>query len=95
MKSYRPGSGTAGISFDEYWCDHCARDAEYRNGGDDTDPAIGCKIIADALAFDITNPLYPKEWIYGDDGQPKCTAFTDDKSKPWRCDKTLDMFLKE
>lgn len=91
-KPYRPHSGTAGVDFDQQWCEHCTRDAEYRGDPDNVDPAKGCKIIADAFAFEITDPRYPKEWIYGDDGQPKCTAFTTDPTKPVRCDQTMDLF---
>lgn len=89
---YRPGSGTEGMSFDEAWCEHCTRDAEYRNGGPDADPAIACQIIADTFAFDVNDPRYPKEWVYDRKGQPCCTAFTTDPTKPVRCDKTIDMF---
>ena len=91
-KSYRPGSGTEGIAFDEVWCEHCARDAAYRNGGPDADPALGCQILAAALCFDIKDPSFPKEWVYGHDARPCCTAFTTDPNKPLRCDKTADLF---
>jgi hypothetical protein len=89
---YRPGSGTEGMGFDEMWCNHCARDAAYRDGGPDADPALGCQILADTFAYEITHPKYPKEWIYGRDGRPCCTAFATDPSTPLRCEKTLDLF---
>ena len=91
-KAYRPGSGTEGCAFDDAWCSGCARDAEYREGGDDADPALGCKILADSFCYDINDPKYPKEWIYGRDGRPRCTAFTTDPTKPLRCDRTADLF---
>ena len=91
-KPYRPGSGTEGMAWDDAWCDHCARDAEYRAGGDNADPALGCKILADAFAYDIGDPNYPKEWVYGRDGRPCCTAYTTDPTKPVRCNKTADLF---
>lgn len=94
-KPYRPGSGTEGMAFDEHWCEHCTRDAEYRNSGPDADPAIGCQIIADTFAFERDDPRYPKEWVYDRDGRPCCTAFTTDPTKPVRCDKTIDMFDDE
>src|SRR5579859_6411517 len=90
-KPYRPGSGTEGMSFDEHWCDHCARDAAWREDPDHND---GCDILSKTFALDITDPDYPKEWIYGKDGRPCCTAFTTDPSKPVRCDKTLDLFAQ-
>lgn len=92
-KPYRPGSGTEGMAFDEAWCDHCARDAELRKDWDNADPAIGCQILANTFAYDISDPRYPKEWIYSrKDGRPCCTAFTTDPSKPMRCDQTPDLF---
>ena len=91
-KPYRPGSGTEGVCFDQAWCEHCTRDAEYRNNQDNVDPAKGCQIIAGTFAFEITDPKYPKEWVYDKDGRPCCTAFTTDQKKPVRCGKTLDMF---
>lgn len=86
---YRPGSGTEGMAFDDLWCEHCARDAEWR---EDPDAADGCQILSDTFVYDVDDPNYPKEWVYGRDGRPCCTAFTTDPNKPLRCDKTLDLF---
>lgn len=91
-KPYRPYSGTEGAAFDDSWCAHCERDKAYRDGGPDADPSIACQIIADTFAFDVSHPQYPKEWVYGRDGKPCCTAFTTDPNKPVRCANTLDMF---
>lgn len=93
-KPYRPGSGTEGMAFDDQWCAHCARDKAYRDGGDDADPAIACQILSNTLVYAINDVGYPKEWIYGRDGRPCCTAFTTDPTCPVRCDKTIDMFHK-
>ena len=87
-KSYRPGSGTEGCAFDDVWCSQCARDADFR----EDEMNDGCRILADTLCFSIDNPAYPKEWVYGHDGRPCCTAFTTDPEKPLRCDKTIDLF---
>ncbi len=89
---YRPASGTEGMAFDEAWCDRCTRDAEYRAGGDDAGPALGCQILADSFCYEKTDPKYPKAWVYDRDGRPCCTAFTTDPTKPLRCDKTADLF---
>lgn len=91
-KPYRPSSGTEGAAFDDAWCAHCARDAAYREAGDDGDPAIACQILSNTFVYDMNDPAYPKEWVYGKDGRPCCTAFTTDPTCPVRCDKTLDMF---
>ena len=90
-KPYRPGSGTEGMAFDDAWCAYCARDAAFRTN-EYVDPELGCKILADTFVYEITDPEYPKEWIYGGDGRPRCTAFTEDPTCPVRCDKTIDMF---
>ena len=92
-ESYRPASGTEGADFDDVWCSNCARDAAFRNGGCE-DPALGCRILADTFVFQIDDPKYPKEWIYGSDGRPCCTAYTEDPKLPVRCTQTIDMFAK-
>lgn len=88
LEPYRPGSGTEGMAFDDAWCAHCARDAAWR----EDDRNDGCDILSRTFALDIEDPDYPKEWIYGRDGVPRCTAFTTDPTTPVRCDRTPDMF---
>ena len=91
-KSYRPSNGSEGDIFDHYWCEGCARDAEFRSGPD-VDPALGCQILSNSLAYDIRDPEFPKAWIENDDGSnPRCTAFTTEPSKPMRCENTPDLF---
>lgn len=68
-KPYRPGSGTEGMAFDDLWCEHCARDAEFRKDWN-ADPAIGCQIIAGTFFHEKTDPEYPKEWVYDRKGKP-------------------------
>ena len=69
-EKYRPSNGTEGSLFQEAFCDHCKREAGYRAGAGD-----GCPILAATMAFDVDDDNYPAEWQYGEDGQPKCTAF--------------------
>ncbi len=88
---YRPSSGTEGADFQDYWCGRCARDAAFRDGGPDVDPALGCQILAATFRYEVTDPRYPKEWIEDESG-PRCTAFTIDPKCPVRCNKTIDMF---
>lgn len=88
---FQPANGTQGADFIDHWCGRCARDAAYRDGGPDADPALGCQILADTFAFEIDDPRYPKEWIWKN-GEGYCTAFTEDPACPVRCDKTIDMF---
>ena len=65
---YRPSNGSEGVWFESKFCNQCERD-DWASGGN------GCPIQAAALAFDETDPSYPKEWIEDASG-PRCTAFT-------------------
>ncbi len=91
LEPYRPGSGTEGMAFDDAWCAHCARDAAWR----EDESAECCDILSRTFALDIRDPDYPKEWVYGREGRPYCTAFTAEPGKALRCDHTLDLFAKE
>ena len=83
--------------FFEEWCSNCARD-RYMNGQADPDYIDDerdyCPIIAKTFAYDVTDDEYPKEWRYGDDGVPMCTAFVEvGKSIPPEPDtQTLELF---
>jgi hypothetical protein len=68
---YRPSNGTAGEAFMEIWCYNCVLDNL------DDDGFGGCEIIARAMALDIGHPDYPDAWIINNQGEAKCTAFTD------------------
>lgn len=74
-KPYRPSNGTEGQMFIEAWCANCARDARFKDG-----EGKGCSILGRTLLFDLSDPLYPVEWIRAanDDewpGTARCTAF--------------------
>jgi len=72
-EKYRPSNGTEGDIFMVNFCEKCTKD--YFNGN-----VAGCPIIANSMSYDIADERYPKEWQYGADGQPTCTAF-DEKVK--------------
>lgn len=95
-EKYQPSNGTEGDSFFWAWCRHCQRDKAMHEGVDfdDCDDNELCGIIADTMAFNVEDEKYPKEWRYGKDGQPCCTAFVPagDPILPPRCDRTVDMF---
>lgn len=97
-KRYRPSNGSEGEGFEDRWCDRCMRDQKFRDAWavdpDYADGADGCSILSDAQCLNIDDPNYPKEWIYGDDGSPKCTAFEaiTDSQRSFRCVNTIDMF---
>lgn len=61
---WRPSNGTEGEIFRESWCEKCKKDANE-----------DCPILAATLAFSVEDEKYPMEWQYGEDGQPKCSAF--------------------
>jgi len=71
-EAYQPANGTEGEDFQEVWCVRCKRDAAFQADMENND---GCPILADTMCFRIDEPGYPKEWVYGDDGEPMCTAF--------------------
>lgn len=87
---YEPSNGTEGEIFMSEWCRHCARDRAMREGVelDECDDEEVCQIIAASFAGEA------KEWVYGKDGQPMCTAFVPaDQAVPQpRCEHTVDMF---
>ena len=94
-KPYRPHNGTDGASFVEEWCHHCIHDRAFRDNPDGFKP--GCAILAKTHIYEITDKEYPKEWNYGPDGSPRCTAFEEDEgqSQPqkYHCPDTPDLFL--
>jgi hypothetical protein len=78
---YRPRNGTEGDYFMGVWCATCCKNASDQ----------WCEINLNVLARHIDDPDYPKEWIWRADGQPQCTAWTDDQTAPSRCAETLDL----
>ena len=90
---YRPCNGSEGEFFIGMWCEGCARDNEmngtcWREG---RDPGDGdwCEILGRSFRDE---PL--PEWVYGEDGQPKCLMFTPvgNPLAPPRCEHTADLF---
>lgn len=69
---WRPANGFEGDLFLERVCRSCA------HNGDD---APGCSIYGAMLWTDIGDPDYPPEMVIGPDGQPRCTAFTANKTE--------------
>ena len=84
---YKPDSIDEADHFYETWCDNCIHDKAYRESERGED---GCPIIAKAFAYPITDDEYPRELVFKDN-MPVCTSFSDEE-KPYRCDKTIDMF---
>lgn len=63
---WRPSNGFEGDLFAERVCARCTMSDGW-----------GCQISLAAMCYEATEPEYPKEWVYGPDGQPCCTAFTE------------------
>lgn len=95
---YRPSNGTEGSIFEAAWCDDCRQDAAFRGWFNEDSPRgeqpEGCSILCNVMAYATDDPEYPREWIYGADGQPRCTAFVDKHHplSPCRCKTTPDLF---
>ncbi len=90
-KKWKPSNGSIGSSFMCAFCNKCIHD-DVDFGGRD-----GCDILARTLIHNITDPDYPSEWTYDDEGDPVCTAFKPvggscTKAVSDRCTKTVDMF---
>lgn len=82
-KSYRPSNGTEGEIFQSLWCAKCAFEKAYRDSDGDQP---GCEILTATMIYGVDSPGYPEHWIYDGDGQPKCTAFTD-QNPPTEADR--------
>lgn len=71
-QSYRPSNGTEGEYFHAAACARCTK---WERGHDPEGFDDGCLIQDRAIMFEKDDPAYPKQWVYGRDGQPTCTAF--------------------
>lgn len=88
-QQYTPSNGTEGMVFISEWCADCARDKSIREGVElsECDDNEVCTIVAASFRGEA------KEWVYGEDGQPRCTAFHEfGTPEPYRCPDTTDMF---
>jgi hypothetical protein len=94
-QKYQPSNGTEGDIFMSAWCCECQRDRSMREGDpiEECDDNQRCDIIANTMFYDVSDPAYPSEWQYGQDGQPRCTAFVEaGEPIPHRCEHTPDLF---
>ena len=89
---YMPHNGTEGEYFHAMWCEECERDKAmngtvYREGREENDDDW-CEILGRSFREDAI-----PEWVYGADGQPKCTQFVPmGQPVTQRCEHTADMF---
>ncbi|MFP5214008.1 MAG: hypothetical protein ACLGPL_11595, partial [Acidobacteriota bacterium] len=66
---YRPSNDKEGSSFWSTWCEKCLKMRANVAAGEP------CPVYAKIMRLHIDHPDYPKEWRYGSDGNPICTAF--------------------
>jgi len=72
---FRPANSTHGEIFCMQFCYSC----KYWQGDDNFDhlgkPYCKLEIYDNTLIYDVTDPEYPKEWRFGEDGNPVCIAY--------------------
>lgn len=67
-KSYRPSNGTEGMWFTDEYCMNCI------NCDPDPEGEKQCEILMRSMMYSVKDPEYPKEWIYDENDEPKCTS---------------------
>lgn len=71
-EKFHPANGTEGEIFMDsfcYWCIH----EKWSHTQNDNDAK--CEILSATMIYDTKDEDYPKEWVFGDDGYPTCTAW--------------------
>ena len=66
-KLYRPSNGTEGELFMAQFCDQCAYE--------DVEQDRFCDIATLTMGMEADDERYPKEWVFDEEGRPKCTKF--------------------
>lgn len=69
MKPYRPSNGSEGMWFTDKYCMKCL------HCDPNPDGAKQCMILCNTMVYDTNDKEYPKEWIYDENDQPKCTKY--------------------
>lgn len=71
---YRPSNGTEGEYFMEEHCHQCIHE-RWTHFPDTTGPEGMCTIVMNTMGFNKSDPDYPSEWTYDNDGNPTCTKW--------------------
>ncbi len=58
LDKWQPSNSTDGFAFQSKFCDQCWHDRHAEK-----DPTKGCKVFLASMAYRITDPKYPKEWV--------------------------------
>jgi hypothetical protein len=71
-QKYCPSNSTAGDVFMSKFCERCSKEKFIHTQvhGDKQ-----CDILNKAIVFEHDNPNFPKEWQYGLEDNPLCTAY--------------------
>lgn len=69
MKKYQPSNGTEGMMFCSKFCDRCIHQHP------DPNHEKQCLILSATLCLSVSDPEYPVEWCYDENGNPQCTAW--------------------
>ena len=64
FKPFKPADGAEAQNFECVYCENCARGNRARI----------CPILVAATLHDETDPKFPEQWRFGDQG-PECAAF--------------------
>ena len=68
-KKYRPSNETEGEAFIDHYCMRCIHCDPDPNGKKQ------CDILCRSLAYSVSDPKYPTEWTYDENGSPICTEW--------------------
>ena len=63
-QKYQPSNGTEGMIFYDAFCRNCSKDGE-------------CEIMHLTMCWSPEDDEYPAEWVWTEEGQPTCTAFSE------------------
>lgn len=82
IRKFQPSNHTVGAAFIADWCGTCQH-GQYEP----------CDIAARTMWLKVEDPEYPEEWQYDAEGDPVCTAHTENGQPvpPSRCKHTVDM----
>lgn len=61
---FKPADGAEALKFEAVFCENCAKNNRARI----------CPILVASSINDVTDPAYPEQWRFGDQG-PECTAY--------------------
>lgn len=64
FRPFKPADGAEAQAFEKVWCENCAKHNRARI----------CPILFAASVNDPTDPAFPDQWRFGDDG-PECTTY--------------------